>query len=791
MKTKNRLLRASLIFCLVLGWTTTPIVSIGIVLADDPPPPVEEGHPALIPSVPPAPPAPTEAQAELYAGLAALEQAQRQGPEAVLALAQTLRGAALDAAMNDIVEAHQQLARSAPPRPATPSLSLAEEEAMQQAQAALDAASRARALAHYSDPAWDQNPGESEQPQWPGDPDAPAADRTVGAGCTYATIGAAIAAANSGDRLLLEGGVTFNENLFINGKSLTIQGGYNGCASGSSDSTTINGGGAGRVMYIYEDLNIGLENLNITNGNTTGNGAGIFVRWNTSLSGTNLNIYSNTSSSLGGGLRLWGASATFTNTNIYDNVAAEGAGVFAELYNGYAPALNLPSYADIYSNDALSGNGLGGGVYMREGTVSVADCSDIYYNNAIEGGGAYLVTSTLTIQGDCSEIMLNTATGNGGGVRAQGSAINLDQDAELYSNQAGYGGGVGNGGGAYLDGSDLWGDKALIYFNTASYSGGGVFATNTSLLDMDLGGYACTGPRCSMLSNNTATSVYGGGVYASDSSEVDLRQIFVEDNTADYGGGAYVYQSPVYLYNDLLARNNATGGVGDGLRLYTGASLTGSDNTLAHNDASGATTGNAVSMSGATLALSNSIVWGHASGIPAGQTVTCSDVQGGYTGAGNMDVNPLFVNPGSANFHLQSLSPVIDRCTGGQSGDFDNESRPITYIRPATPYDMGADEAGARVGINGAPCAYGRIRWTLPPPVTPCRQRQMCSPRRWMSPRRSLSSAVMTLTARPISPARPPLMAVALEAACLTSLTVYWCCAICTSLAETAVPAAG
>ncbi len=38
----------------------------------------------------------------------------------------------------------------------------------------------------------------------------PKADRTVGPGCTYATIAAAVTAANANDRLLLAGNVTFN-----------------------------------------------------------------------------------------------------------------------------------------------------------------------------------------------------------------------------------------------------------------------------------------------------------------------------------------------------------------------------------------------------------------------------------------------------------------------------------------------------------------------------------------------------------------------------------------------------
>ncbi len=677
-------------------------------------PQAEEETPTPIAPTPP-PPTLTVEQAAPEAGLTALELARQQGPEAVVALAQVLRGAALDAAMPEIVEAQRQIALAAPPRPATISVSLAEEEAILQAQAALDAASRARALAGHDDPA------EYNAPPLPPLPPqtyeiSSQVDRTVGSGCTYATIAAAMMAANNGDRLLLEGGVVFTASLSIQ-KSLTLQGGYAGCASGSSDLTTINANNVGRGMYIYDNLTVTLENLNVTNGNTAAYGAGIFVYTNTHLIGTNLNIYNNTTTALGGGVFLWGARATFTNTEIFNNTAPDGAGVYGVLRGSYAPALNLASNSDIYDNNALTGAGSGGGVYMNQGTVIVTNSSDIHANNAIEGGGAYLISSTLTIEGEYSEIMFNTATGNGGGVYALGSTVNVRDSAALYANAAGTGG-AGNGGGAYLDNSDLWGDKALIYHNTATDFGGGVYAINDSLLDMDLGGYPCAGPRCSQLSYNTATGTYGGGAYVRG-SEVDLRQIFVENNTGSLGGAIYAWRDPtaairaVYIYNCLFAGNN--GGSADAIRLYAGTGETtrmiGSHNTLAYNPSAGDGIAIATGGSGTlNLDLSNSIVWGHTTSLPTGHTVTYSDIQGGYTGTGNMNVDPLFIAPASANFHLQSLSPVIDRCTTGQALDFDNELRPITYVRPATPYDMGADEASARVGINGATCTYGRIQ---------------------------------------------------------------------------------
>ena len=566
-----------------------------------------------------------------------------------------------------------------------------------------------------------------------------AADLTVGAGCAYASISAAMDAANPGDRLLIEGGVTFTENLTID-KNLTLQGGHDGCGSGSSENTTIDGEGTGRVVDISLGLTVTLANLNITNGssgtdgggirfapgagtgtltlssvniygNTAQWGGGLWVGADADLNGENIQIYNNTATTYGGGVRLYGGRAEFTNSNIHDNTAPSGGGVYAAIESGFAPALNLSS-TEIYGNEALTTDGFGGGIYMSEGSVLVADGSDIFMNSAIEGGGAYLSSSTLTLDGTTSEIKFNTATGNGGGIYATGSTVNLDDGAELRSNSAGSDG-TGNGGGACLDGSSLYSDKALIRYNTAASYGGGVYAINGSYFDMDLGGYTCLGSRCSQLSYNTATSSYGGGVYAKDST-LDLHQIFVEGNTASVGGAIYAYQSQVYLYNALIAGNDSTAGTGDGIRLYNGATLDGAHNTFAYNDAGGASTGQAIAMHSATLTLSNSIVWGHATSVTGDtgstQTITYSDIQGGYAGTGNRDVDPLFVAPASGDFHLQEASPVIDRCATGQGLDFDNEPRPLADIRPDTPYDMGADEFSTpRVGINGSGSLYGTL----------------------------------------------------------------------------------
>lgn len=540
---------------------------------------------------------------------------------------------------------------------------------------------------------------------------------TVGDGCTYATIAAALAAASPGDKLLLEGGRPFTENITIP-ITLTVQGGYPGCASGSSARTTLDGSASGPVVIVNRAIVVSLQNLSITNGSTGFEGGGIRFAWgggtgtlnltnvliygntaqwggglwvgpNAVVNGENVEIYNNTAITFGGGVRLFGGRVNFVNSYIYENTSPLGGGLYATLEEGHAPVVDLIT-SDLYYNQALSGGGLGGGVYLREGTLSMMDNSDLIDNDAFHGGGAYVVSSTLTLDGESSWIYYNSATENGGGVYAQNSEVYLEDGAQLYSNTA------QTGGGAYLDGSSLYGRKAAIRYNTANLRGGGVYATNYSVFDMGLGSYPCLGMRCSRLSNNTATVYYGGGLYVGGFSVAHLYNTFIESNSADYGGGLYAYNySTVTVYNSLFARNDAVvSGAGDAVRLNLYAAMTGGGNTFAYNDAGGASTGSAIDMTaGSTLTFSNSIVWGHASSInDGGQTVTCSNIQGGYTGTGNLNVDPQFVYPAGADFRLQTTSPVIDRCATGQSVDFENEPRPIVRVRPATPYDIGADE---------------------------------------------------------------------------------------------------
>jgi hypothetical protein len=85
-------------------------------------------------------------------------------------------------------------------------------------------------------------------------------------------------------------------------------------------------------------------------------------------------------------------------------------------------------------------------------------------------------------------------------------------------------------------------------------------------------------------------------------------------------------------------------------------------------------------------------------------TVTYSDIEGGWEGECNIDADPLFVDPKNDDFHLQNMSPCIDRGTAQGTPPFDLEGDP-RMDHPDMPndptiWDMGADEYRTEGSFN-------------------------------------------------------------------------------------------
>ncbi len=79
----------------------------------------------------------------------------------------------------------------------------------------------------------------------------------------------------------------------------------------------------------------------------------------------------------------------------------------------------------------------------------------------------------------------------------------------------------------------------------------------------------------------------------------------------------------------------------------------------------------------------------------AATTASYSDVQGGWPGTGNIDADPLFVAPGSGDYHLLSDSPCIDAA--------DNTAVPKGVVTDLDGYDRFVDIPCTDDTGNGTP----------------------------------------------------------------------------------------
>jgi len=493
---------------------------------------------------------------------------------------------------------------------------------------------------------------------------------TVGDSCTYSSLQAAVNAASSGDIIRVQA-KTFtgtDATVNINGKSLTIYGGYDStCTSRGTAKTVLDASGqADSVIEIYGGtgpLTVVIDQFEIKGGETDANH--------------------------GGGIEIDDQyTVELRNTLVHGNESDYGGGV----HMSAGTTLNLSESTFISTNNASAD---GGGIYCTDATINVSGGSYIGFwlftsfpNSAAgNGGGLYLDNCDLILDADDGQyavVSFNSAQ-NGGGIYAtNGSFINLKGGrASVNNNQA-----SGSGGGFYLsNGSDLYVDNGAVTYNTATAYGGGVYATGAgTLVDFDTtAGHFCSGSKCAQLSNNTATDYYGGGAYLTNGADLDFESVYVEGNQAGSLGSA------IYARGDgttiALDSVMVTGGQASNyaLRLYNylgGAPVATvrSSTFAAHTYTSGGGQATFGADTGTRLDADALIVWDNDGSLVAGSgdvTMDCSVLQSDFPGSNNVVADPLFLDPAHGNYHIRRDSPAVDHCDSGFNYDVDYEGRPI------------------------------------------------------------------------------------------------------------------
>ncbi len=177
----------------------------------------------------------------------------------------------------------------------------------------------------------------------------------------------------------------------------------------------------------------------------------------------------------------------------------------------------------------------------------------------------------------------------------------------------------------------------------------------------------------------------------------NLNQLTVTQGNAEDGGGVY-NAGVLNVTNSVFISNTASANGGGMYNCSASATLT--NVTFSGNSAS---SGGGIYNDSSSAMIRNSILWGDSGGEIADNgsapEVSYSVVQGGYSGAGNINQNPLFVEAGR-NLRLRLGSPAVEAgaAAGCPAVDLDGLARPNDGDGSGdAACDMGAYEAGEMV----------------------------------------------------------------------------------------------
>ncbi len=400
---------------------------------------------------------------------------------------------------------------------------------------------------------------------------------------------------------------------------------------------------------------------------------------------------------------IWVAAGVYTPTRVITIDVPRSAAFQMKnnvaIFGGFDPSAGVTAFEDrdwVTYETILSGD-IGVKGDMTDNVYHV-----FYHPNTLALNSTAILDG-FTITGAYAESG-SWQTIHGGGMYNEGASPTV-RNCTFSHNTTAYGGGMAN---YELSSPTLV--NTTFYSNTAEYGGGMwiqhgspmltgcTFEDNASVYGAGIFSYLVSSPtltNCTFKSNEADWD--GGGIYFDSGTPVLNGCAFIENTSGEEGAGMYNYVTSPQLTNCTFSGNHAST-TGGGMHNYSStpklintifsANIADIFGGAIYNfNSSPAITnctfygnwakqpnggGSIYGSTNATPTLINSILWG---GIPDEianwspeykPTITYSDVAGSfsggvYPGTGNINTNPLFVDPAQGDFHIFSFSQCVDK----------------------------------------------------------------------------------------------------------------------------------
>jgi predicted outer membrane repeat protein/parallel beta-helix repeat protein len=321
-------------------------------------------------------------------------------------------------------------------------------------------------------------------------------------------------------------------------------------------------------------------------------------------------------------------------------------------------------------------------------TVSVA--ANTYYENIIFPPGKPI--TLVSENGAASTVIYGDHTGS---VVTFATGINATLDGFTITN----GFASQNGGGIRIGSSASPTIANCIITGNEAFAGGGISCGESSAPVI----------TNSIIENNSITGEgdlsNGGGIHISPSASPTITNCIIKNNRSGRNGGGLAFDNAEPTIVNCTFSNNTAANNGGAISFQNSAPII-TNCTFSNNSASG--DGGAIACTSplSRTAVVNSILWGDSPdeiSCNSDISVTYSDIQDGYTGEGNINADPVFVDATNGDLHLLKDSPCIDAGNNLAptlpATDIDGDDRKmddpaVDDTGNGTPpiVDMGADE---------------------------------------------------------------------------------------------------
>jgi hypothetical protein len=382
------------------------------------------------------------------------------------------------------------------------------------------------------------------------------------------------------------------------------------------------------------------------------------------------------------------------------------------------PSVTTIDASGLNTSTVTFGNGEPSGTLLRGFTITGGKGQQA--GAEFGGGGILILAGAQSLVRECRIVDNSLAQrGGGAGVLALGNVTLIDS---VIANNGGRGvegrvaltrcSVLGNADGGVLGRGSLVMTDCLIANNVTSGAGGGV-ANSTGTVPVTI-------ERCVFRGNQAQT---GGGISFSSlfgffGPSTVSRCMFV-DNIAQEGGGIYMAVLTDGPFGGSAAVRQCTfegnfGAIGAAASLYV-SGTSGSTAAIFEHCSISSNIGPGLFANADQLLVRDSIIWNQPTPFTStgSITVSTSNVEGGYPGTGNFNLDPRFVDSGFGDLRLAADSPCIDAGVWSLSTDVEGDPQ------IGSP-DVGADEFHPHLRLMGVPAAGNSVVLSvIGPPASP------------------------------------------------------------------------